>query len=170
VDPKDLLSNPNAAVQAANPDAYRAWQATLGGGSRMVRSEIWVEIPDHTYEPASPPKATGVSSASVTVAPGKAAAFDSARRDFVKFRQKVGYPYRVAAYRVVIGVPRMVYVTFYDSREKFFGPNTLTALAEKANASEEWRALGARLTAAMGMEWNTTLWSYNAGMSYVPTP
>jgi hypothetical protein len=167
-DPKDLLSNPNAAVQAANAEAFRAWQATLGGNSRIVKSEVWVEIPEHTYEPASAPKATGVSSASVTVAAGKGAAFDSSRRDFVKFRQKVGYPYPVRAYRVVIGEARNVYVTHYDSREKLFGANALAALVEKAGAGAEWQALGARLTGAMGPGWTTTLWNFNEALSYTP--
>jgi hypothetical protein len=168
VDPKDLFSNPNAAIQAANPDAYRAWQAGLGGNSVVTRNEIWVEIPAHTYEPANAPQATGVSSASVRVAAGKGAAFDSARRDFVKFRQKIGFPYPVRAYRVVIGEVRNVYVTHFDSREKFFGANTLATLVEKAGAGAEWQALGARLAGSMGMDWSSTLWNYNAGISYVP--
>lgn len=168
VNPADLFSNPNAAVQAANPDAFRAWQAGLGGNSVVTRSEVWVEIPAHTYEPANPPEATGVSSSTVRVAAGKGAAFDSARRDFVAFRKKIGYPYRVAAYRVVIGEVRNVYVTHFDSREKLFGPNALQALVEKANAGPEWQALAARLVGSMDMGWSTTLWNYNAGMSYVP--
>lgn len=170
VDPKDLFSNPNAVIQTAAPEAYRQWQAGLGGGSTVVRSEIWVEVPEQSYDPANAPEYTGISAAEVRVAAGKGAAADTARRDLVKFRQKIGYPYRVAAFRVAIGEARMVYVTFYDSREKFFGPNALTALAEKANATAEWQALGARLTGTMGMEWNTKLWGYNAGISYVPTP
>ena len=171
VDPKDLFSNANAAIQAAAPDAFRQWQAGLvGGGSTVVRSEIWVEVPEHSYDPANAPEYTGISSSDVRVAAGKGAAADSARRDFVKFRQKIGYPYRVAAFRVAIGEARMVYVTFYDSREKFFGPNALATLAEKANATAEWQALGARLVGTMGMEWNSKLWGYNAGISYVPTP
>jgi hypothetical protein len=170
VDPKDLFSNPNAAIQAANPDAYRAWQAGLSGNSVVTRNEIWVEIPAHTYEPANAPQATGVSSASVRVAAGKGAAFDSARRDFVKFRQKIGYPYPVRAYRVVIGEVRNVYVTHFDSREKFFGPNTLATLVEKAGAGAEWQALGARLVGSMGMDWSSTLWNFGANLSYVPQP
>ncbi len=170
VDPKDLFSNPNAPLQAAAPDAYRQWQAGLGGGSTVVRSEIWVEVPEHSYDPANAPDYTGISVADVTVAAGKGAAADSARRDFVKFRQKIGYPYRVAAFRVVLGEVRTVYVTFFDSRDKFFGANQLATLVEKAGAGAEWQALAARLTGTMGMDWTSTLWNYNAGMSYVPTP
>jgi len=106
----------------------------------------------------------------VRVAAGKGAAFDTVRRDFVKFRQKIGYPYPVRAYRVVIGEVRNVYVTHFDSREKFFGANALMTLAEKANAVPEWQALAARLTGSMGMDWSSTLWNYNAGISYVPQP
>jgi hypothetical protein len=97
-----------------------------------------------------------------------AAAFDTVRRDFVKFRQKIGYPYPVRAYRVVIGEPRIVFVTHFDSREAFFGKNTFMTLVEKAGAQAEWQALQARLGAAMGMEWETKLWNFNAAASYMP--
>ena len=99
---------------------------------------------------------------------GKVAAFDTARRDFVKFRQKVGYPYPVRAYRVVIGEPRIVFVTSFDSREAFFGSHRFAAFVEKAGAQAEWHALQARLGGTMGLEWEVKLWNFNEAASYLP--
>jgi hypothetical protein len=170
VDPKDLLANANAGIQAANPEAFRQWQASQPQGSAVLRTEIWVEVPDQHYIPATVPEAGGISVAEVRTVPGKGATYDSVRRDLVKFRQKIGYPYPVYAFRVVLGEPRMVYVTGYDSRDKFFGANTLAALVEKAGAGAEWQALGGRLLASMDREWKTTLWAYARDLSYLPKP
>jgi hypothetical protein len=127
-----------------------------------------VAAPDWSYEPANAPTPTGISSSTVQIPPGMGATFDTARREFVKFRQKVGYPYPVRAYRVVIGEPRIVFVTSFDSREAFFGKNTFAAFVEKAGAQAEWQALVARLGGTMGMEWDTKLWTYNPTLSYTP--
>lgn len=169
-DPRDFLAPVNAAIRDAQPEAFRQWQATGTGGSTVVRSEIWVEVPAQSYRPAVEVTGTGISVAEVRVAAGKGAAHDSARRDFVQLRQKVGYPYPVYAYRVVFGEARMVYVTVFDSRERFFGVNALGTLVEKANAGAEWQALAPRLLGAMATDWTSRLWNYNASMSYQPAP
>lgn len=167
-DPKDLLAPVNAVIREAQPDAFRQWQAKGTGGSVIVRSEVWVEVPAHSYRPAGEITGTGISVAEVRVAAGKGAVHDSARRDFVTLRQKVGYPYPVYAYRVVFGEARMVYVTVFDSREKFYGTNAFAALVEKANAGAEWQALAPRLLSAMDADWSSKVWNYNATMSYMP--
>ena len=109
-----------------------------------------------------------IASSSVQIALGKGAAFDTVRRDFVKFRQKIGYPYPVRAYRVVIGEPRVVFVASFDSREAFFGKNSIMAFVEKAGAQAEWQALIARLSGTMGSEWDVKLWNFNQAASYIP--
>ena len=162
-----VLANTTRHIQDARPDAWQKWVAARPR-AEQTRNEIWIAAPEWNYEPTNPPTATGVSAASVKIPPGMGAAFDTVRRDFVKFRQKVGYPYPVLAYRVVIGEPRIVFVTHFDSREAFFGKNTFNALVEKAGAQTEWQALQARLGATMGLEWETKLWTYNAALSYMP--
>jgi hypothetical protein len=135
--------------------------------------QIWVAIPEWTYEPATPlpPAAvTAIAVSTVQIASGATAAFDAARKDFVKLRQKVGYPYRVAAFRVVLGEPRIVFVTPFDSRAAFYGANAFMALVEKAGAQSEWQALQTRLSANMGTEWDSKVWNYNAAVSYLPQP
>jgi hypothetical protein len=165
-----ILANPNQHIMDAQPDAFRTWIAGRPQTQQQVRNEIWVEAPDWTYLPANLPATTGISASHVQIAPGKGAAFDTARRDFVKFRQKVGYPYPVRAYRVVIGEPRIVFVTSFDSREAFFGTHRFAAYVEKAGAQAEWDALAARLGGTMGMEWDVRLWNFNAAASYTPQP
>jgi hypothetical protein len=162
-----ILANTTRHIMDARPDAWQKWVAGRPR-SEQVRNEIWIAAPEWGYEPANPPTMTGVSASSVRIPPGMGATFDTVRRDFVKFRQKVGYPYPVRAYRVVIGEPRIVFVTHFDSREAFFGKNALGALVEKAGAQAEWQALAARLGATMGMAWETKLWNYNAAASYTP--
>ena len=168
----DLLGNMFAHVQKARPDDLSKW-VTGRPASEQLRNEIWVAIPEWTYEPATPlpPAAvTAISVSTVQIASGATAAFDAARKDFVKLRQKVGYPYRVVAYRVVLGEPRIVFVTPFDSRAAFYGANAFMALVEKAGAQSEWQALQTRLSANMGSEWDSKVWNYNAAVSYVPQP
>lgn len=162
-----ILANSVRHIMDAKPDAWQKWVAARPR-AEQVRNEIWIAAPEWSYEPANPPTATGVSSSSVKIPPGMGATFDTVRKDFVKFRQKVGYPYPVRAYRVVIGEPRIVFVTHFDSREAFFGKNTFNAFVEKAGAQTEWQALQARLGGTMGMEWDVKLWSHNAAASYAP--
>ena len=162
-----ILANTVQHIQNAQPDAWQKWVAARPK-AEQTRNEIWVAAPEWSYEPANPPTATGVSSSSVKIPSGMGATFDTVRRDFVKLRQKVGYPYPVRAYRVVVGEPRIVFVTHFDSREAFFGKNAFATLVEKAGAQAEWQALQARLGAAMGMDWETKLWAYNAPASYMP--
>jgi hypothetical protein len=162
-----ILANTVQHIQTARPDAWQKWVAARPR-AEQVRNEIWVVAPEWSYEPASPPTATGVSSSSVKIPSGMGATFDTVRRDFVKFRQKVGYPYPVRAYRVVVGEPRIVFVTHFDSRESFFGKNAFAALVAKAGAQAEWQALQARLSGSMGLEWDVKLWSHNAAASYMP--
>lgn len=162
-----ILANPNQHIMTAQPDAWQKWLAGRPR-SEQVRNEIWIAAPEWSYEPANAPTSTGISASSVQIPPGMGAAFDTVRRDFVKFRQKVGYPYPVRAFRVVIGEPRIVFVTNFDSREAFYGKNTFATFVEKAGAQAEWQALQARLGGTMGMEWDTKLWTYNANLSYTP--
>lgn len=162
-----VLANPSQHIMDARPDAFQKWIAGRPPAEQL-RNEIWVEVPEWTYVPANAPTTTGISVASVQIVPGKAAAFDTARRDFVKFRQKVGYPYTVRAFRVVLGEPRIVFVTAFDTREAFFGANRFQGLVEKAGAQAEWQALIPRLGAGMGLEWNVNLWDYAPASSYTP--
>ena len=162
-----ILASSVQHIQTAKPDAWQKWVAARPR-AEQVRNEIWVAAPEWTYEPASPVTATGVSSSSVKIPPGMGATFDTVRKDLVKFRQKVGYPYPVRAYRVVVGEPRIVFVTHFDSREAFFGKNTFNNFVEKAGAQSEWQALIARLGATMGLEWDVKLWNHNAAASYMP--
>ena len=162
-----ILANTVRHIQDAQPEAWQKWVAARPP-AEQVRNEIWVAAPEWSYEPANAPTSTGVSSSSVKIPPGMGATFDTVRRDFVKFRQKVGYPYPVRAFRVVVGEPRIVFTTSFDTREAFFGKNTFMAYVEKAGAQAEWQALQARLGATMGSEWDVKLWSHNAAASYVP--
>lgn len=162
-----ILANANQHIISARPADWEKWVAGRPR-AKQVRNEIWVAVPEWTYEPANAPTVAGVSSTSVEIAPGMAAAFDTARRDFVKFRQKVGYPYPVRAFRVVIGEPRIVFVTSFDSREAFFGKNTFNAFVEKAGAQAEWQALLPRLGGTMGRDWDVKLWNFNPTLSYAP--
>jgi hypothetical protein len=168
VDPKDPFANPVAPLRESQPELYRQWQAGLTAGSSIVSNEIVQELPQYSYVPASETQFTGASVAEVRILSGKGAAYDTARRDFVAFRKKIGYPYAVRAFRVIAGETRDIYVTYFDSREKFFGVNAQAGLVEKAGAGAEWQALAGRLTASMDRQWDTKLWSFNPALSYIP--
>jgi hypothetical protein len=169
-----ILANLNAPIREAQPQSFQKWLDSLTPASTTqlvtLRNEIWVEAPDWSYvAPNAPAVPGGTSVAEVHIAPGRGAAFDSVRKDFVAFRKKIGYPYSVLALRVVIGEPRVVFVTFFDTREAFFGPNSLGTLVQKANAQAEWDAMIPRLVGPMAGEWKTSLWNYARNLSYDPT-
>lgn len=173
VERNDLLANAAMALRAAQTEMYDKWLAAMPSMSATqlttLRNEIWIEVPDWSYSaPNAPDPGTGMAMAEVHIAPGGAAAFDSVRKDLVAFRKKIGYPYNVLALRVVLGEPRIMFVTFYDSREAFYGANAMATLVQKANAQAEWDALAARLVAPMAGEWRTSLWNYSPTLSYVP--
>lgn len=168
VDAKDPFANPVTALGATQPDLFQQWQQTLTPGSSVVRSEIIQELPQYHYIPATEVHFTAASVSEVRIAPGKTAAYDSARHEFTAFRKKIGYPYAVRAFRVVAGETRDIYVTYIDSREKFYGANAMGGLVEKAGASAEWQALAGRLTGTIDRQWDVKVWSFNPALSYSP--
>jgi hypothetical protein len=162
-----LLANPNAALmQGARELLQQTMSALPQTGTVTLRNEIWVHVPEWSYDPATPVEFTGAAVTDAPIAPGQAAASDTVRRDLAKFRQKIGYPYAVHAYRVVLGVPRTVFVTLFDSREKYFGTNAMGQVVERAKAQAEWQAMLPRLVGPLGMDWETNFWNYNKNMSY----
>ena len=169
-----ILANPTAPLREAQPEAYQKWIESLIPATTIqlvtLRNEIWVEAPEWSYvAPNAPATPGGTSVAEVHLAPGQGAAFDSVRKDFVALRKRIGYPYSVLAFRVVLGEPRVVFVTFYDTREAFFGTNAMGRLIQQANAQADWDAMIPRLVRPMAGEWKTSLWNYATDLSYNPS-
>ena len=62
---------------------------------------------------------------------GKEMEWDALAQEFVALLTAVEYPYPTIGYRVRFGgAERMIYVTLYDSKEAFFGVNSLDRLIE----------------------------------------
>lgn len=115
--------------------------------SRIVAHEVFEGIEDWGYTPASP--IAGRPWAHVDnfwVKPGKQDEFDALSKEFVQFTKQNGYAYEVSGHRVHFGDSgRFVFVTHFDSRQAFYGPNSWDALIARKKVQEKWADMLRRL-------------------------
>jgi hypothetical protein len=159
-----------ARLRAAAPEkAAEIQKAFEGTQLRVVSSEVFVQSADLSYASGMDAGTQGGAQVvDVVVAPGQGAAFNEAIQAINKVRADLKYPYNVQVYRVRIGEPRTMVVTFFDSAENFFGKNSLDRLAAGNSAAQA--ALGAAFGALINTvsSWDSKLTNYAAAMSYPP--
>ncbi len=159
-----------ARLRAVAPEKVEALQKAFQGTQlRVVSSEVFTQSTNLTYASGMDLGTQGGAQVvDVMIAPGQAAAFNEAMQAVNKVRADLKYPYNVQVYRVRLGVPRAMVVTFFDSAENFFGKNSLDKLA--AGNSEARAALDAAFTALIKTVsgWDSQITTYAAAMSYPP--
>lgn len=139
--------------------------------ARTVSSEVIEEVADWSYAPAAA-VADELNLAHVDelwIKPGKQQEFGELIEEFGAFFGEVGYRYPVDGHRVHFGdTGRAIFVTFYDSKEAYYGANSLDRLIAEKGAGEKWGDLLERLSAVMvGMEHGDA--EMQAGMTYWPS-
>ncbi|NIN12942.1 MAG: hypothetical protein GTN62_07395 [Gemmatimonadales bacterium] len=116
----------------------------LGGVSEIVQ-----EMPDWGYMPEGmtmPPMAW-VHIHEFWLKSGQAnfAKWNALIPEFVSFFRDIGYPYPMWSHLVRYGDNRTLFVTAYDDMGEFFGPKSVTALAQKHGMADRWMQLLTRL-------------------------
>lgn len=94
--------------------------------------------------------------------------FDAIMKEFIVLLDEIGYVYPVTSYRPRLGGTGEHYiVTFFDTRENFYGKNNLDRLVEQKGMSEKWGEMFSRFT---GLITNAHHFDsdYQPGMSYSP--
>jgi hypothetical protein len=115
---------------------------------RIVEHEVLEEVADWSYAPASPPaQAPWAHVDNFWVKPGKEQQFDALTKEFVQFVKENGYAYAVDGHRVHFGdQQKTVFVTFFDSKDAFYGRNGLDALVTRKKVQEKWADMIRRLS------------------------
>jgi len=155
--------------QVDSAKAAEVGAAFQGSQVRLTSNEIIEHAPNLSYTPSVEPKSIGgVNVIDIMIAPGQGQAFNEAVRALNEIRKTIDYPYSVQVYRVRMGEPRTVIVTFYDTREAYFGRNSMDTLLERRTMQQEQfqKAIGTILSAVSG--WQSWLGGYAENMSYPP--
>ena len=157
-------------IRESNAEAAaKVQEAFSGTESRVIRDEIWTEVTDLSYDAPGEIEFGGSVSVDMWVAPGKGQEFQEAVKALNKLRADAGYPYDVNVYRVMVGEPRFVAVTFFDTREAFYGANGLGRLAQAKNVEGIGQAFGTMLGTLSRYE-NRPAMRYGEAASYPPAP
>lgn len=169
-----LFANPQVRQKIAAADSARAADMTASfqaGRVTRMTTEIWEHAPDVSYQPATPlpdDQWGGIISLTVHVAPGQGAAFREALQATHKAMADLKYPYARNVYFARMGESRAQIVTFIDSRENYFGKNSVSRLWEghpdvQAALTAARQALLKTVT-----DMRTTTATYARGLSYPP--
>ncbi len=160
-----------ARIREANAKLADEIAAAFEGATvRLVSQELTVHAPNLSYTPATQYEPGAAEILDAWIAPGQGQAFNEAIREFNEVRTKMGYPYSVELYRVRLGETRTRLVTFIDSRENFYGKNSVGRLmAGKADVQAAWQAAIAKVLPTV-TRWESTSVDYTADLSYPPMP
>jgi len=170
----ELFSNPQVMQKIRAADSARAADvaASFQGGRVTARTtEIVERAPDLSYQPATPlpnDQWSGIIMQTVTVAPGQGRAFREAVQAMNKVLADLKYPYARSVSFVRMGEGAARITTFIDTRENYFGKNSVTRLLEANPAAREdlRAAYQAFLKTVTNMR--TTMAGYARDLSYPP--
>ena len=119
--------------------------AALGQiGSSDNKSELVMSVPAWSYDAASEYDIGFAEINEYWIKAGEEEAFGALVTDALAIFKDVGYPYSFAGHRVRFGDNRVVFVTWYDDKSKYFGEHSLEAHVESAGRSEDWAKVGER--------------------------
>ena len=94
--------------------------------------------------------------------------FNAIVKEFMQLFADIKYPYAVAGHRVRLGdTDHVDFVTFYDSKGAYYGPNSMVGLAEAAGLGEKFGELGTRLNATI-TDWSHFDQEAKPDMTYWP--
>ena len=101
---------------------------------------------------------------------GKESEWDALAQEFAALLAEIEYPYPTLGYRVFFGgAGRMIYVTLYDSREAFYGANSLERLIEAKGQTAAWAGIMEKyLAMAVRQESRQGIAKPKMGYSFVP--
>ncbi len=125
-----------------------AFQQLNATAATTVSNLVTQSVPGWGYE-------TGMDMANLPVAhvdeiwlkPGVEEQYDALMKEFMAFVKEMGYPYPMMGFRPRIGgTGEHHIVTWFDSRENFYGENNLDRMIEAKGAQERWTGMLGRFT------------------------
>lgn len=129
------------------PTLGEAFQAFGSLRYRTTDHHVIEEVEEWGYTPDKPPAETPWAHVDrFWVRPGSQPDFDALTKEFVAFLKEIGYGYEIVAHRVHFGEGQTAFVTFYDSREAFYGAKGLEALVSQKKAQQKYGDLVRRLS------------------------
>lgn len=158
-----------AEVDSAAAAAIRATRQ----GARVLSSttEIFQMVPDLSYQPAQlmpNSEVTGFVQVVYRVAPGQRGAFGEAIRAMNKVMADVKYPYARNMAWVRIGENQMELTTFIDSRENYFGKNSIGRLVEGNTAAQDGLRAARQALVKTVSDMQMKFGNFADGQSYPP--
>ena len=182
--PRYYISNPVTNMAAFDdPGAWsRQWEGTAGQAAleearqalepldaKLVSTEIYEHEIDWSYMPAAPAFEGAPGGADVNefyILPGKAEEFEATVGEAIEMLGKIGYPYTMNGYRVIMGEgSKTVFLTFWDNREAYYGANSQERLLEQHGMTEAWQGLVARMLGTIS-DFKTRMLNYEPGISH----
>jgi hypothetical protein len=108
-------------------------------------NEIVETVPNWSYlleEAGSSEQSAFIEITDIWIKSGKEMEWDALAQEYVALLAELEYPYPTIGYRVMFGgAGRVIYVTLYDSKEAFFGTNSMERLIEAKGQTAAWTAL-----------------------------
>lgn len=136
-----------------------------------VTTEILQESPNLTYMPAQtiPDSAFGGTiTTTFGILPGQGRAFNEAVQAINKVLAQIKYPYVRRTFRVRMGTLRVQAVTFIDSRENYYGKNSIGRLLQAHPEAREALVAAYQALLKTVSSIRTSQLRYSAAQSYPP--
>ncbi len=137
----------------------------------VLSNEIVESVNEWTYAPASGYNGAGfVHVDEIWVKSGQASQekFSELSKELVAVLGEIEFPYQVVGNRVRLGGSgRTVFVTMFDSKDAFYGKNSLENLAMEKGAHERLDALFAQLSEVI-TGWEHSDMAFVPDMTYLP--
>jgi hypothetical protein len=100
--------------------------------------------------------------------PGANEKFEALNKDWSAFFKDLGYPYPYTGHQVHFGDSgRVVYVTFIDDIEAYYGKNNLEKMIEAKNMGERWQKLVGQMNEVV-RRWEHSNTAFRSDLSYWP--
>jgi hypothetical protein len=146
-----------------------AMQDLQGLDAKVISDEIYEYEAGWSYTPEQPAfdgTPGGADLSEFYIAPGKSEEFQSIVGEAIAMLEKIGYPYTMSGYRVIMGEgQKTVFVTFWDTREAYYGENSQDRLLEQHGMTQAWQELVARFLDTISNAKSRTI-EYSADMSH----
>ena len=125
-----------ATLMAAFKELDGIPQENLGTEVSQVKPEWSYRLDQMSQEPGF------AEVCEYAIATGMEEKFDAVYKDYIAILKKLDHPYTHIGHRFIFGSPaRHVGVTFYDTKEAFFGKNDVERMAQDAGMGEAWGKL-----------------------------
>ena len=139
----------------------------------VTANEILETVPNWSYlleEAASSEQSAFIEVTDIWIKSGKDMEWDALAQEYAALLAEIDYPYPTIGYRVMFGgAGRMIYVTLYDSREAFYGTNSLDRLIEATGQTAAWSDIVEKYVAmAVRQEARHAIAKPNMGYRIIP--